>query len=182
MSYVKESGTSTARRRRQRRTAVTLTLCVLLLLGAMGSAIAYSKGWVGAPAAAPGCTAAPTASTKAAGAALPSAVTVNVYNASGRSGLANETARSLRDRGVTVKAVSNDPLHKSVAGVAEIRYGPAGAKAARTVAAHQVKGATLVKDGRTDASVDLVVGQKFSTLLPAIRVAERAARRPLVTC
>ena len=167
MSYVKESGVSTARRRRRRRSAITLTICVLLMLGTLGYAVAYYQGWLGAAAVTPGCT--PTSAPVVAknGALLPSSVTVNVYNAGGKAGMAAETARDLRSRGFTVKAVSNDPLHKSVTGVAEIRYGPAGAKAAKQVVAKQLKGATLVKDGRTDASVDVVIGAKFSTLLPA---------------
>jgi hypothetical protein len=59
--------------------------------------------------------------------------------------------------------VANDPLGKSVKGVAEVRYGPSGAEGAKLLV-YYVPGAVLVADQRTDASVDLVLGEKFKTI------------------
>jgi hypothetical protein len=170
MSYVKESAASTARRRRRRRSAVVLTLCVLLLLGAFGYAVAYYQRWIGSEASAsPQCTAAPASTTKDP--LAPENIRVNVYNSTGRSGLAGDTARDLRDRDFDVDVVGNDPLHQDVRGPAVIRHGKAGAKQAK-VLAKQLKGAKLVLDARTDSSVDLVLGQKFTKLGPAPKAAE----------
>ncbi len=162
MSYVKESAASTARRRRRRRAAVTMTLCVLLLVGAFGYAVAYYQRWIGSEAAAnPTCT--PTTSAPANPLA-PANIVVNVYNSTKRSGLAGDTAQVLRERGFDVDVVSNDPLHQDISGQAVIRYGKKGTQEAKKVVAKQLKGAKLVRDARTDASVDVVLGQKFTKL------------------
>lgn len=170
MSYVKESAAGAARRRRRRRSAVVLTLCVLLLLGAFGYAVAYYQRWIGREASAtPQCTTAPLSPVKDP--LAPENIRVNVYNSTKRSGLAGDTARDLRDRDFDVDVVSNDPLHQDVRGPAVIRHGKAGVKQAK-VLARQLKGAKLVLDARTDSSVDLVLGQKFTKLGPAPKATE----------
>jgi hypothetical protein len=93
-------------------------------------------------------------------------VSVNVYNATDRDGLAAGAAEQLRGRGFRVLTVANDPLHGKVAGPAEVRFGKSGRPGAQVVQ-RLVKGATAVRDARTDASVDLVLGRTFTTLLPA---------------
>ena len=87
-------------------------------------------------------------------------MTVNVFNATGRMGLAAEVAAELRARGFVVGQVSNDPLARTVAGTAELRHSPDGGPGARTLAA-QIQGATVAPDQRKDASVDLVMGTAF---------------------
>ena len=164
MSYVKESASSTARRRRHRRAAVTLTLCVLLLVGAFGYAVTYYQRGIGGNASAdPTCTATAAPTNPLA----PDNIVVNVYNSTKRSGLAGDTARELRDRGFNVDTVSNDPLHEQIPGPAVIRYGTKGTNEARKVVAKQLEHARLVRDARTDASVDVVLGQKFTKLAAA---------------
>ena len=91
---------------------------------------------------------------------------VNVYNATDRRGLATEVAVTLRHRGFHVGAVDNDPLHRTVSGVAEVRTGPHGTGAARTVAAQAggAPGVAVVPDSRTGSGVDLVIGNAFRSL------------------
>lgn len=93
-------------------------------------------------------------------------VRVNVFNATGRRGLAATVADQLRRRGFRVAKVTNDPAKRAVTGVAEVRASPAGAGPARTVAA-QVYRYVAVPDDRRDASVDLVLGASFKALRPA---------------
>lgn len=96
----------------------------------------------------------------------PQTVTVNVYNATGKAGLAARTADELKKRGFTVGKVGNAPsaLDKKVPGTAELVAGPAGIGAA-TLLGSQVTGASSMADARTDASVDFVIGDGYSALL-----------------
>ena len=158
MSYVVESGASRSRRARRRRALITLAIVALMLFFAFWYAYAYYKDSNGARAAAPTVTCTATSTAK-----VPSQVTVNVYNATERTGLAARTATDVRKRGFKVSTVSNDPLQKNVTVAAEVRYGASGTASSKLVLA-LVKGAKAVKDSRTDASVDLVLGTKFTAL------------------
>lgn len=104
-------------------------------------------------------------STTVAGAGLPKpgAVQLNVYNAAHVAGLARRTGAALAADGFVILTKANDPLGKTLSDVGEIRYGPGGAKAATLLLAY-VHGARLVNDGRSDATVDLAVGQAFVAL------------------
>lgn len=62
--------------------------------------------------------------------------------------------------------MSNDPLDRSVA-VAEVRFGPAGRGRAPLVVPLGGKGTTRLPDTRRNTTVDLVLGNKFTTLAPA---------------
>jgi hypothetical protein len=111
--------------------------------------------------------AAPRTPTCTATTALaPAQVKVNVYNATSRSGLAAKTAAEVRKRGFRVATVANDPLGKDVGTAAEVRYGRSGT-ASSVLVIKLVKGAKAVPDRRTDASVDLVLGDKFKALVAA---------------
>jgi len=94
-----------------------------------------------------------------------SKVQVRVYNATAREGLARKVAGQLVGRGYAIVATDNDPLSgiRPVEGAAEVRYGPAGARAAALVR-RQVPGATLYKDARQGPIVDLVLGDQFRRL------------------
>jgi hypothetical protein len=94
---------------------------------------------------------------------LPEDVTVNVYNATVRRGLANNTAAELRIRGFTISDVQNDPLEAVIPGVAEIRAATADMPEVRLLIQH-VPGAVIVADGRAGTTVDLVLGETFSAL------------------
>lgn len=171
MSYVVESGASRARRARRRRALITLGVVALMLFFAFWYAYSYYQGSDRAKAApSPRCTATSTART-------PAQVTVNVYNATDRTGLAAKTAAEVRKRGFKVSTVSNDPLQKDVKLPAEVRYGPTGRESAKLVLT-LVKGAKAVKDSRTDSSVDLVLGAKFTALTAAPKKPATSASTP----
>lgn len=111
------------------------------------------------PAVSPSATPTPT------GPAVlePVDVDVNVYNATARPGLAANTAAVLRDRGFTVLDVNNAPADDLVTSVAEIRAATAASPQVLLLVQH-VPGAVIVPDGRADASIDLVLGDAFTSL------------------
>ena len=157
MTYIVESGASSSRRGRRRRALITLAIVALLLFFAFWYAYSYYRHSDKPHAAAsPSCTQKPPAVT-------PGDVTLNVYNATDRAGLAAKTADQVRKRGFKVSTVANDPLQRTVAGSAEVRYGVYGLADSKLVLA-LVKGAKAVRDARPDSSVDLVLGDRFSAL------------------
>lgn len=160
MSYIVESGASSSRRARRRRALITLSLVVLMLFFAFW----YAYSYIQAPADPSAAAAAPTCPPAATSSApRPRDTTVNVYNATNRTGLAARTAAEVRKRGFRVATVANDPLLRTIAGPAEVRYGKSGAAKAKLVLA-LVKGAKAAPDARSDASVDLVLGESFTAL------------------
>jgi hypothetical protein len=94
---------------------------------------------------------------------IPSEVHVNVYNTTYRTGLAKVVARELKARGFNIKEVSNDPQRTLQMGTAIIRYGDQGDLAAALLKEH-VPGSRLVRDARSDATVDLVLGNAYTSL------------------
>jgi len=107
--------------------------------------------------------------TPGAGLPSPGQVTTNVYNATDRTGLAASTAEELQVRGFLVGVVDNDPLAKTITGVAEIRHGPSGEQAARLMSFY-LPGAELVDDGRKDATIDTVLGAAYTSVAPQSEV------------
>ncbi|MFG1805262.1 LytR C-terminal domain-containing protein [Streptomyces sp. NPDC049040] len=96
----------------------------------------------------------------------PAGVTMNVYNATPRGGLAKSTADELAKRGFKVSKFGNAPApyDKKVTQTALIVAGPAAEAAARE-AGTQVAGSTVKIDPtRKDKSVDLMIGSAFHTL------------------
>ncbi|MFJ9839202.1 LytR C-terminal domain-containing protein [Kitasatospora sp. NPDC101155] len=136
------------------------------------------------PGATPGTPAASGATAAAPGApggdphVIPqaSAVTVNVYNATTKAGLAGRTADELKKRGFTIGKVGNAPaeLDKKVPGTAQVIAGPAGAGGG-TLVGSQIAGATVTADARTDASVDFVIGDSYNALLDETQAAAALA-------
>lgn len=122
---------------------------------------------------------APTSSASRPVQALPMArdMSVRVYNATWRNNLARNTSWLLSERNMNIIAVANDPRGAYIPGVADIRYGDAGKQQAVALALH-VPGARLVRDERSDATVDLVLGQGFNGLAPVelVRDLRSAAR------
>lgn len=175
MDYLHESGVSIYRRRRRRRAIVTLTCVTLVLVGTVVYAASYVQGWVGAPKP----KAVINASCNSDPTLKPGGVTVNVYNATPRTGLAAAVAKSLEKKGFKVVAVDNDPLGKTILTVGEIRTGPSGAAAANLISQRLV-GARVVQDDRADASVDLVVGRRYRALStpPKVPATKKVAPRP----
>lgn len=95
----------------------------------------------------------------------PAGIPVRVLNATDRSGLAAQIASGLQAQGFSLAAaVGNDQLHPrgSMRCVGQIRFGPNGVEAARTLSL-VVPCAQLVRDDRADNTVDLALGMAFST-------------------
>lgn len=93
------------------------------------------------------------------------ATKVRVLNASGRAGQAGEVADTMRDLGFAQPAAANDPLYANTKldCLGQIRFGSngqAGAAAVWLVAPC----AQLLRDTRTDDSVDLALGTDFTAL------------------
>lgn len=169
MGYVRTAGMSTAARRRRRRTALVLTLLLLILGVILFFAIVQFR-----EASLPGAgdngdqTAAPTEQAPDDGedGPDPSEITVNVYNAAGRPGLAGTTADALATYGYDIAGFDNDPLGATVETV-DIRHGANGLDAATQLQQSLFPDAQLVADEREDGTVDLVLGDGFDTLDPA---------------
>jgi hypothetical protein len=100
---------------------------------------------------------------------IPSEVTVNVYNTTYKTGLAKVVADELKGRSFKIKEVANDPLKTMQMGTALIRYGEEGDLAAQLLQGH-VAGAQLLKDTRAGATVDLVIGNSYTALVPTAEV------------
>lgn len=86
-------------------------------------------------------------------------VTVDVFNGTGRAGLAGTTATALRAAGFGVGTTGN--ADRRDYSRTEIRYDPAREAQARTLAA-AISGATLVERAGTGDSVQLVLGSGFA--------------------
>jgi LytR cell envelope-related transcriptional attenuator len=101
----------------------------------------------------------------------PTTVTLRVFNATSTAGLATKVAEALQARGFVVSEVGNDPNPDiQVAGVGELRFGPAGAGTAAFVRLY-VPGATDRPDTRATSIVDVVIGPDFQQVAPAEEVA-----------
>jgi LytR cell envelope-related transcriptional attenuator len=100
---------------------------------------------------------------------IASEITLNVYNTTYKTGLASTVAEDLKARSFKVKEVSNDPLKTMQMGTALIRYGEEGDLAAKVVAQH-LPDVHLLKDARVGASVDVVIGNAYTALVPEAEV------------
>ena len=179
MEYLKESEAPSYHQRRRRRTVRTLTVVAVLLLGTFAGAAVYYQGWAGnkaspTPPASAGCQSADPSLS-------PGAVTINVYNGTDRAGLAGSVAKSLQTQGFKVATVANDPTGKSMAGIGEVRHGTTGAAGASLMAS-RLTGARVVRDERTDETVDLVLGRKFRALSAPDKTVPTKAGSPSPSC
>ncbi|WP_426302067.1 LytR C-terminal domain-containing protein [Arthrobacter sp. R-11] len=89
-------------------------------------------------------------------------VTVHVYNATGRTGLAKSVADQLKARGYKVGKVDNAQTRYS--GTAQVISGSAGQAAAFNIQ-RNVAGTDYYQDDRSDASVDLLLAPGFQALV-----------------
>lgn len=174
-----------ARHRRKQSPVVAVILVVIGMVILFGAGYGLSRIIQGSGSSDASSTTDPTGSatsnspepapcvtvtvTPGAGLPSPSQVTTNVYNATDRTGLAATTAEELQVRGFLVGVIDNDPLAKTITGVAEIRHGPSGEQAARLMAFY-LPGAELVDDGRKDATIDTVLGAAYTTVAPQSEV------------
>lgn len=112
------------------------------------------------PAASPSATSAARALPK------PGQITVNVLNATPRSGLAKQTADELKKRGFRIGQVGNatGQFDKKVKG-AGLLLGPASSlNTSLPVLATQLAGAESRTDTRKGTDVDLIIGTGFKAL------------------
>lgn len=147
------------------------TIIVLAAL-ALGVVVAFQWGWQqltqpfgdsaaaadATPTATPSCTPAPE---EVVPLPAPAEITVNVYNASGVTGIAGRTAEELAAAGFDVGAVDNDPLGKSLGGPGEVRSS-AAAEPQVTQLLRYVPGAEWIQDDRPGQAVDFAIGAQFS--------------------
>ncbi|WP_238431560.1 LytR C-terminal domain-containing protein [Streptomyces cavernae] len=97
----------------------------------------------------------------------PGRITVNVLNATARTGLAKDTAAELKKRGFRIGTVGNatKEYDKKVEGPGIVLGGEGAEQGAMPVLATQLAGAELTTDGRTKSTeVDLVLGDGFRAL------------------
>ncbi|MGW1595113.1 LytR C-terminal domain-containing protein [Streptomyces sp. NPDC002343] len=96
----------------------------------------------------------------------PGRITVNVYNATERTGLAKKTADELRRRGFRIGKVGNaaKAYDKKVKGTGLLLGSPAAQDTSLRVLATQLAGAGLRADARKGADLDLIIGDAFKAL------------------
>ncbi|MFE4536655.1 LytR C-terminal domain-containing protein [Streptomyces scopuliridis] len=96
----------------------------------------------------------------------PGQITVNVYNATPRGGLAKVTADELKKRGFVIGKVGNAPAayDKKVPGTGILVGGEKPEDGFFTVLGAQLKGATSKTDTRKTPDVDLILGAAFKEL------------------
>jgi len=161
------------RRRRSPATSIVLVVVGMVVLFAAGFGLsviirgaASDTDANGGGSSSPSPTPLPCVTvtvTPGAGLPNPSSVTTNIFNGTDRAGLAATTAEDLQTRGFIIGTIDNDPLGRAVSATAEIRHGPAGLAAAQLMT-YYIPGAVLVDDARTDATIDTVLGQAFTTV------------------
>ncbi|MFJ9466160.1 LytR C-terminal domain-containing protein [Streptomyces caniferus] len=95
----------------------------------------------------------------------PGTLTVNVFNATPRSGLAKRTADELQKRGFKIGKVGNAPAayDKKVKGTG-VLLGPKAAQDPLKVLATQLAGAQQKSDDRKGDDLDLIIGDTFKDL------------------
>jgi hypothetical protein len=169
------------RRPRSRGRIISGTVAVAVVVGLLGwgslQLIAVFGGATsGSPAnaaqnSACGGSASPAASSAKSplvSAALPKpgSVTVNVFNATARSGLAKETADALRARGYKIGTLGNAPAayDKKVKQAALLLGGTQAQAAIKTVSAELTGATTKIDPKRSGTTVDLMIGNAFTKL------------------
>ncbi|GGQ12878.1 LytR C-terminal domain-containing protein [Streptomyces roseolilacinus] len=108
----------------------------------------------------------PSPAVRTAAFPKPADITVNVYNATPRSGLAKTTADELKKRGFTIGKIGNAPVayDKKVPGAGVLLGAQGAVKGAFPVLGTHLKGATTKTDTRATADVDLIIGTAFRAL------------------
>ncbi|MFI9650103.1 LytR C-terminal domain-containing protein [Streptomyces sp. NPDC052040] len=113
-----------------------------------------------------GCAISASASPTAPAPAAPGRITVNVLNATDRTGLAKATADELKKRGFRIGTVGNAPegYDKKVKGTGVLVGPKAALDTTLPVLGTQLSGAERRTDARTGTDLDLVLGDGFTSL------------------
>ena len=153
----------TARVRRRVLHGVVLVLLAGLIAAGIIVAMAIINGRLKIPAAEP--APAPVSSCPASmfDYVPNDKINLNVYNSTTRAGLARSVADEFLARKFVVGNVSN--TNAGSRGVAAVVSGAGGQSAAFTVQ-RNVPGSDYFQDGRTDASVDVILAQDYKALVP----------------
>lgn len=153
----------TVRVRRRVLHGVVLVLLIGLIAAGILLALAIINGRLKIPAAAP--VPAPVSSCPATMFDFTPSdkINLNVYNSTSRPGLARSVADEFLARKFVVGNVAN--VNAGYRGVAEVVSGTAGQAAAFTVQ-RNVPGSDYFQDGRSDASVDVILAQDYKALVP----------------
>nr|WP_241698457.1 LytR C-terminal domain-containing protein [Flaviflexus huanghaiensis] len=107
-----------------------------------------------------------------------SAITVNVYNASNRTGLASSVSGQLIEQGITVSEQEN--WGGTEPGAPVVIYSAQNALDQAYTLARMFPSAVVLLDGTTETEVlDVVLGQSFGGLKPPEELAELAAGQEL---
>lgn len=160
------------RRPRNRRRIVTAVVAAVVALGLAGWGtlqlidVFTSDGKKTSASHKANCEPAAKTSAAAPVALRPGQITVNVYNATPRSGLAKAAADELKKRGFAIGKVGNAPAayDKKVPGIGILLGAPTASKGPFSVLGTQLRGATTKTDARKTADVDLILGTGFTAL------------------
>jgi hypothetical protein len=105
---------------------------------------------------------------------VPKQVVLNVYNGGARAGSAGRVAEALEKRGFNIGKIANEPKGDKV-DVVVLRGTAVDAPEMLLVQGQLNQKAQLVADGRTDHTVDLVIGAGFGSVklkgAPSVAVA-----------
>jgi hypothetical protein len=146
---------------------VVLVLLLGLIAGAIITALAIINGHLKLPSTAASDEPRTTCPAAIFDYTPPEQINLNVFNSTSRPGLARAVADQLLARKFVVGNVAN--TEAGYRGVAAVVSGAAGQSAAFTVQRH-VPGSDYFQDGRTDASVDVIVAGDYKELAAADRV------------
>jgi hypothetical protein len=161
------------RRHRRERQVFVFGLLFVGIAAVAAIAMGVYRGDIQGPFAASFVTPAPTFSATTSivcppGGSLPlpaDQVAVRVLNGTRTQGLAAQTTADLKGRGFVTLGAAN--WTRSYDGTARIMFGRAGVQKAYTLAL-QFPTAELVLDTRDNATVDVVLGAKFTELRPLL--------------
>ncbi len=146
---------------------VVLVLLLGLIAGAIITALAIINGHLKLPTTAGSEEPRSVCPTAVFDYAPPEQINLNVLNSTSRPGLARSVADEMLGRKFVVGAVAN--TEAGYRGVAAVVSGAAGQAAAFTVQ-RNVPGSDYFQDGRTDASVDLILAGDYKELVAPDRV------------
>ncbi|GAC1455885.1 MAG: hypothetical protein PVSMB10_13860 [Pseudarthrobacter sp.] len=155
------------RLRRRVMHGVVLVLLLGLIAGAIITALAVINGHLKLPSTAPSEQPRSTCPAATFDYTPPEKINLNVFNSTSRPGLARSVADELLARKFVVGNVAN--TEAGYRGVAAVVSGAAGQSAAFTVQ-RNVPGSDYFQDGRSDASVDVIVAADYKELAAVDRV------------
>ncbi|WP_323960178.1 LytR family transcriptional regulator [Arthrobacter sp. JZ12] len=162
---------------RRLRHGIVLVLLVAVLAAAVYFALALARGDIKleagelpAPIVPDACPAGPFEPVD------PKSVTVNVLNSTSIAGLADNAATALEERGFAVELIGNRTIG-STNMTAVVVSGPDGYAQAFTLQ-RLIPNSVYLEDERPDATVDVVLGSEFESLVAADKV--NAEPGPLV--